>query len=106
MATEQAQVAAAVDKGSAVTAMKHYLEGTGEEVGVLGKKHDWLRGGNTKESRDIGKSTSSLVSPLSLLILLHTCFQGYGQPRCLFSIPLVPLPTGDPEDRQLEGCRA
>lgn len=35
--------------------MKHYLEDTGKEVGVLGKEHDWLRGGNTKESRDIGQ---------------------------------------------------
>lgn len=106
MATEQAQVAAAVDKCLAVTARKHLEVTEGKEVGVLGKEHDWLRGGNTKESRDIGKSTSSLVSPLSLLILLHTCFQGCGQPRSLFSIPLVLLPTGAPEDRQLEGCRA
>lgn len=83
----------------AVTAMKHFLEGTGKEVGVLGKEHDWLRGGNTKESRDIGKYTSSLVSPLSLLILWHTCFQGYGQPRSFFSILLDPLPTGAPEER-------
>lgn len=65
MATEQAQVAVVVDKCLAVTAMKH-LEGTGgKEVGVLGKEHDWIRHGNTKESRDMGKSTLSLVSPIS-----------------------------------------
>lgn len=63
MATEQAQVAAALDKCSAVTAMKHYLEGTGKEVGVLGKEHDWLRGGNTRSLGTLASTHHHLSLP-------------------------------------------